>query len=114
MGRDFSICNIESTYKPVSACMYTALSFIDNFDKSAESGTITLHELSQAIYVLNVVCEQLEYGESIQGDIVQFKYSENEQRGSILDNCTNAKIKLMEALSEAVLCKYDSVAWDYS
>lgn len=114
MGRDFSISNIESTYKPVSACMYTALTFLDNFDNSAEYGTLTLHELSQVIYILGVVCEQLEYGDPIQGAVSKFKYNKDEQRGSILNNCTNARIKLMEALSESVLSKVDSVEWNYS
>ena len=113
MKKDFTIDNIESTCDSVSACMCTALSFIDNFDNNVDSGTVTLHELSQAIYVLNVVCKQLECGAPILGDILRFKQNENEQRGSILSNCTNARLKLMEALAEAVLNKADSVDWHY-
>lgn len=113
MKKEFTVGNTESTYPPVSACICTALSFIDNFDSKVDSGTLTLHEVSQAIYVLEVVCVQLERGAPMLGDVAKFKQTENEHRASVLNNCTNARVKLMEALSKAVLEKADSIDWHY-
>lgn len=101
MGRDFRINEIESTYKPVSYCMYKALQISEYFKDDEYSCTIKPKELASVIIQLDGILDDVE--ELPDKFVNEFKFYDNETEKDVREHIEEAKEKFKDALIWAVL-----------
>lgn len=95
MGRDFRINETESTYKPVSYCMYHALELEGLIKHKEASGRVTVKEVAKVILGI----ESILGNEKLTDKVVkEFSFYDNETESDVREHLTEAKNKFTEAL----------------
>ena len=104
MGFEFRIDDIESTFKPVSFCMYKALKITNHF--SANDCTWILKPQELAIIIIRIEnildCEKL-----TDETIKAFRFHEDETEKDIREHLEEANKKFKDALIWAIAYKQD-------
>ena len=111
MGRDFRINGIDSTYKPVSYCMYKALKLNGYFkDEDDLSDVVKPKDLAKIIVILeNAILNEYLSDKFIK----EFKFYDNETEEDILEHLKEVNDKFKSALAMAVAIN-DKISVNYS
>ena len=104
MGFEFRINEIESTYKPVSFCMYQALKITNHFKDDDCTCTIKPQELAVIIIrIENILdCEKL-----TDKAIKAFRFYDDETEKDIREHLEEANKKFKDALVWSIAYKED-------
>ena len=116
MGRDFSIGNVESTYKPVSHIMCHILREFGYFKKNENKQKIKMKDLAGAIYNLQYVFEiDFSNSEDARKELVkQFGYYDSDTFEQVMAHIKIACDKLIECLIHETMIGCKFVIADYS
>jgi hypothetical protein len=111
MGRDFSINHVESTYKPVSFCMYKALNLVGFFKSENDSSdAIPVQKLASVILSIDNITTDNNLSDK---GYETFRFYDNETKEDVKNNLIEANKHFKDALIYAIAQeeKYVSVSY---
>ena len=118
MSRDFSIGNVESTFKPKSHIMYKILKDVVGFEDERENGIVYIEDLAKTIVNLKFIIDTME-SPNINEDAIKifmenFSFYETDDFAETLKNCKDAYNLFVDCLVNSVINKDKEISWDYS
>lgn len=114
MGRDFSIGNVESTFKPVSHVMGQILREFGYFKKIDDRQKIKMKDLAAAIYNLEYLIGLNPTTEDAKKEIIkQFGFYDSDTFEQVMEHIKIACDKLIECLIHETMigCKFVIADW---
>lgn len=118
MGRDFSIGNVESTFKPKSHIMYKILKDVVGFENERENGIVYIEDLAKTIVNLKFIIDTMESlnvnEDAIKIFMENFSFYENDGFTETLENCKDAYDLFVDCLVESVISEDKEIQWNYS